>query len=66
MVDVYQKPFEVKQELALDASPAGRAALKGVSMLTVQGTLRYQACDDNVCYPPRTVPLTWTVGIKES
>jgi len=65
-VDVYQKPFQVVQELALDGSPAGRAALKGVSTLTVQGTLSYQACDDKICYPPRTVPMTWAVGIKES
>ena len=65
-VDVYQKPFQVVQELALDGSPAGRAALKGVSTLTVQGTLNYQACDDKICYPPRTVPMTWTVAIKES
>jgi thioredoxin:protein disulfide reductase len=65
-VDVYQQPFEVVQELALDGSRAGRAALKGVSTVTVQATLRYQACDDKICYPPRTVPLTWTVGIKES
>jgi hypothetical protein len=65
-VDVYQKTFQVVQELALDGSRAGRAALKGVSTLTVQGTLSYQACDDKICYPPRTVPMTWTVGIKES
>ena len=65
-VDVYQKTFEVVQELALDGSPKGRAALKGVSTLTIQGTLSYQACDDKICYPPRTVPMTWTVGIKES
>jgi hypothetical protein len=65
-IDVYQKPFQVVQELALDGSPAGRAALKGSSTLTVQGTLTYQACDDTICYPPRTVPMTWTVGIKES
>jgi len=65
-VDVYQKPFQVVQELALDGSPAGRNALKGVSTITVQGTLHYQACDDKICYPPRTVPMTWAVGIKES
>lgn len=65
-VDVYQKPFQVVQELALDGSPAGRAALKGVSTITVHGTLNYQACDDKICYPPRTVPMTWTVAIKES
>ena len=65
-VDVYQKPFQVVQQLALDGSPAGRAALKGVSTITVQGTLNYQACDDKICYPPRTVPMTWTVAVKES
>jgi hypothetical protein len=64
-IDVYQKPFRITQELALDGSAAGRAALKGISALTVQGALTYQACDDKICYPPRTVPLTWTVGIKE-
>jgi hypothetical protein len=65
-VDVYEKPFQIVQELTLDDSPAGRRALKGVSTLTVQGTLSYQACDDKICFPPRTVPLTWTVAIKES
>ena len=65
-IDVYQKPFRVIQELTLDASPAGLAALKGVSTVTVQGTLSYQACDDKICFPPRTVPMTWTVAIKES
>ena len=65
-IDVYQKPFQVVQELALDSSPAGRGALKGVSTLIVQGTLSYQACDDKVCFPPRTVPMKWTVAIKES
>jgi hypothetical protein len=64
-VDVYQQPFRITQELAIDGSPAGRAALRGASSLTVKGTLRYQACDDKICYPPRTVPLTWTVGIKD-
>src|SRR5256885_9505372 len=52
-IDVYQKPFRVVQELALDGSPAGRAALKGASTLIVQGTLTYQACDEKICYPPR-------------
>ena len=65
-VDVYQQPFRLTQELAIDGSAAGRAALKGTSALTVKGTLTYQACDDKICFPPRTVPLTWTVGIKES
>ena len=65
-IDVYQKPFRVVQELALDGSPTGRAALRSASTLTIRGTLTYQACDEKICYPPRTVPLTWTVAIKES
>ena len=65
-VAVYQKPFQVVQELALDGSPAGRAALKGVSSVTLEAALNYQACDDRICFPPRTVPMTWTVGVKES
>jgi len=65
-IDVYQKPFRVVQELALDGSRAGRASLKGAPSLPLQGTLSYQACDEKICYPPRTVPMTWTVPIKES
>lgn len=32
--------------------------------LTVEGTFRYQACDDRVCYVPQTVPLKWTFKVK--
>ena len=65
-VAVYQKPFRVVQELALDPSPSGRAALKEAATIVVRGTLTYQACNDRVCFPPRTVPMTWTVAVKES
>lgn len=64
-VPVYQKAFRVVQELMLDGSPTGRAALKGLTSVAVQGTLSYQACDDRVCFPPRSVPMTWTIAVKE-
>ena len=32
--------------------------------LTVQGTFRYQACDDKECYPPQTIPLRWTFHVN--
>lgn len=65
-VAVYQKPFTVVQELTLDGSAAGRAALQGATTVTVQGTLSYQACDDRICFPPRQVPVSWQVSVKES
>jgi hypothetical protein len=65
-VAVYQKPFTVVQELTLDPSPSGRAALKGRTTVEVQGTLSYQGCDEKICYPPRQVAVTWQVPLKES
>jgi peroxiredoxin len=31
--------------------------------ITVEGSFSYQACDDRMCYVPRTVPLKWTFRI---
>ena len=30
--------------------------------LTIPGTLRYQACDTNVCYPPAKASISWTTA----
>jgi hypothetical protein len=31
--------------------------------LSLEGTFRYQACDDKECYIPKTLPLKWTFQI---
>ncbi|MBA2355110.1 MAG: hypothetical protein H0V80_10630, partial [Acidobacteria bacterium] len=31
--------------------------------LTIPGRLRYQACDDRVCFAPQTAQVTWTTRI---
>ncbi|SRR6266545_174118 len=51
---VYATPFRIAQDITLKAGIAER--------VTVKGTLRYQACDDKVCYLPVNVPLAWTVS----
>lgn len=28
------------------------------------GTLRYQACNDRVCFQPNSVAVNWTIGVK--
>jgi hypothetical protein len=53
---IYRKPFRIVQDVTVRAA-AG-------ATLTVQGALRYQACDDSICYPPVTVPVAWTVALK--
>jgi DsbC/DsbD-like thiol-disulfide interchange protein len=52
---VYSKPFRITQPVTLAGPLAGQT-------LTIKGTLRYQACDDTVCYLPKSVPLSWLVS----
>ncbi len=64
-VKVFQRPFRIVQDIALDASPEAQAALKDVTSLTLRGTLNYQACDDTICFSPQSVPLTWTLNVRQ-
>jgi DsbC/DsbD-like thiol-disulfide interchange protein len=57
-VPVFQKPFRLTQDITLDKSA------KPGSTVTVSGTVSYQACDDRVCYPPESAPVSWTVLVK--
>ena len=62
---VYSKPFRLTQNLtiALSRDVRQRAAAPDAS-LTIKGTLRYQACDDQVCFLPQNVPVEWTVRLR--
>src|SRR6266545_3084110 len=51
---VYAKPFRIIQEITIKSAR--------VDTLTIKGTLRYQACDDKICYLPVTVPVEWTLN----
>jgi len=62
-VPVYQEPFRLQQEIVVLASDADQEALAAMDELTVTGTFRYQACDDEICYLPEAVPLTFTLEI---
>ena len=53
---VYSKPFRIEQPIIV-----GRDA---PASLVVKGTIRYQACDDAICYLPQTIPVTWKVAVK--
>ena len=51
---VFDAPFRIRQDITLAAASSG-------DPLRITGTLRYQACDDEVCYRPDTVKVSWTV-----
>ena len=52
---VYSKPFRIAQPVILAGDVAGD--------VTITGTVKYQACDDAICYVPQNVPVTWTVRL---
>jgi DsbC/DsbD-like thiol-disulfide interchange protein len=58
-VKVYSRAFEVRQQLVMSRA-AARAA--GAS-ITIAGSVRYQACDDKVCFPPAIVPVSLSLPI---
>jgi hypothetical protein len=51
-VPAYRGHFRLTRDITVAAGTSGR--------LTIDGSLRYQACDDRVCYIPQTLPLQWT------
>ncbi|MDM7460096.1 MAG: protein-disulfide reductase DsbD family protein, partial [bacterium] len=57
-IKIYEGRVPIRFRLTLD-----RAAPKGT--LSVKATLRYQACDDNACYPPRTVAVNLRIPIAD-
>jgi DsbC/DsbD-like thiol-disulfide interchange protein len=52
---VYSKPFRLTQEIVVNSPPPS---------LTIKGTLRYQACDEAICYLPQTIPVSWTIAVN--
>jgi DsbC/DsbD-like thiol-disulfide interchange protein len=52
---VYSKPFRLTVPVTLTKAPPD-----GVT--TIKGTLTYQACDDAVCFIPKSVPVAWTLN----
>jgi hypothetical protein len=57
-VPVFNKPFKLTQDATL-----AKTAKPG-STVTAEGKINLQACDEKVCYPPETVPVSWIVTVK--
>ena len=55
-LSVFEREFLVGVKLSL------RASVKPGD-LQVPGKLRYQACDVNLCYPPATADVEWTIHV---
>ena len=53
-VPIYERKIVLEREIVpAEKQPAGD--------VRIEGSLRYQVCDDRQCYVPETVPLAWTL-----
>ena len=62
-VPVYQEPFKLIQEAIVAASAEAEQAMAGLEVMTLSGTLDYQACDDAICYLPTSIPVSFTLEL---
>ena len=62
-VPVYLRPFTLLQEVVVEASVAAASALEDIDTLTLTGSFDYQACDDEFCFNPVSLPLTFTLDL---
>jgi DsbC/DsbD-like thiol-disulfide interchange protein len=63
-VEVYAKPFQLRREFTLLATPDAQKQLGAMTSITITGALEYQACDDKVCFNPARVPISFTLSLK--
>ncbi len=59
-VPAYRGHFRLTRDITIPPENQLRPALDGSGRFTVPGSLRYQACDDRVCYIPQELHITWT------
>ena len=62
-VAVFQGSYQVRQDITMLGNDVLEPVLKGDHEIKIRGRLRYQACDDKICYLPQTVPLEWTLQL---
>lgn len=60
-VPVFEGKIRLLRDVTLAQSKVLAQAAGAAKQIKLDGTLRYQACSDRMCFPPETVPLHWTV-----
>ena len=62
---VYKDRFAVARDVVLAQQKELAAAAGAGKEIILEGTFRYQACDDKVCYPPVNIPLKWNLRVGD-
>jgi peroxiredoxin len=61
-VPIYQGSFRITRSITLHAEPREiHRIIDSQGNLVIKGILRFQACDNTMCYVPRKVSLEWKI-----
>ena len=63
-VEVFMKPFQMRRDLTIVATPEAQKLLSGLTTVMITGALEYQACDDKVCFNPARVSISLALSLK--
>lgn len=64
-VPAYTGRFRLTRDITIAAADKVKPLADASGRFTVEGTLRYQACDDRVCYIPQNLPVKWTLQFQD-
>ena len=63
-VPVYRDRVRINREITFGSEDVLKALVNVAGGLVLNGSFRYQACDDSKCYIPETVRLTWNFRLE--
>ena len=63
-VPVYRNHFQLTRDITIAPEDKLKPLVDAAGNFSVEGTLRYQACDDRLCYVPQELPLKWTFHLE--
>lgn len=58
LVPIYRTAFRIAMPLTI------KTTAKPGDVITVGGAVNYQACDDRLCYPVSSAPVSWQLAVK--
>lgn len=64
-VPVYRSHLRLTRDITIGQEAKLKPLLDASGKFVIEGSLRYQACDDQVCYVPQELPIQWTFRYAE-
>lgn len=63
-VRVYDRTFQIRVPIAVESTADVQAKARRGAKIPVTGRVTYQACDDVMCYVPKTVLIRWEIAVR--